>query len=193
MKIIKYLVIGCFVTLSTVSFAKQSSKDVVSKKLELTNDFQWVYFKGLSAPIPKDWNRFSKGDTYVSSVEDIKEEGIFETGLTIQTFKNVQEKYKAPASVAAISIVTDFKNDPNNKFLILEPKDIGDYKTILLRYENSPKVAEAIIVHKFIISNDKKSFVYVVTFESTKTKWDSYWKEKGEYIFKRINLYNEKN
>ncbi len=191
MKIIQYLVIVFFITLSTVTPAQQNPKGTAPKPPELATDFQWVYFKGLSAPIPKDWNRFSKGDTFVSSVESVKEEGIFETGLTIQAYKNVQKKYKAPASVAAISIVTDFKEDPNNKFLILEPKNVGDYKTILLRYENSPTVAEAIIVHKFIISNDKDSFVYVVTFESTKAMWDSYWKEKGEYMFKRINLYKE--
>lgn len=178
------------IIVSTIAFGNSESADIKKTELqtfpELPVGYSWVIHRGVAIPKPDTWFEHRAQGTYATSVESVKEQGIFETGATIQVIRNTQDIYGAPASVIAISLIQDIKNKEENTILILNNQEIGDFKTFTLRYNNSPISAKPIIVHKFIMANDKDSFVNIITFESSEDEWSQYWKKEGVTIFKRI-------
>ncbi len=148
--------------------------------------YEWTYFKGIAILKPHNWTDYKIENTYITSLEPFKEKGIFETGLTIQVLRNVQAKYKNPASVVALSLIQDIADRKENRQLSLSVNDKSVVKSIIYRFRNASVAAVPIIVHKFFLINDKESYVYVITFESPEKTWKKYWNKEGETILKRI-------
>ncbi|MFT5422162.1 MAG: hypothetical protein ACI9D5_002929 [Candidatus Endobugula sp.] len=185
---IKNIALIIFLCIGILIFSVQASDDVKSKKLDGFPDapdgYSWVTFRGVAIPKPNSWFEFKKQGTYVTSIESVKEEGIFETGATIQVVRDVQDTYKNPASVVAIGMIRSLDESEENETLIIKHQDIGLFKTFTFRYRNAPLSAIPIIVHKFIMANDKESYINIITFESSEKEWDKYWDTQGITIFK---------
>ena len=174
-----------------ITFQESSDNSTIKTKdlqsfPEPPNGYVWVTHRGVAIPKPSAWFEHRAQGTYATSVESIKEHGIFETGATIQVIRDVQKRYGSPALVAAISVIEKIRNQKANKILLFDKQEVQGYKTFTIRYKNTLLAAKPIIVHKFIMSNDKDSYVNIITFESSEEKWNKYWKKEGITIFKRI-------
>ena len=169
-----------------------NSRTRVSKKSDMpANDtdlpkppegFSWVRMPKIMAAFlkPNGWfehNKSSKGSyTYAISKESIKENGSFETGLTVIAITDVQEKLNLPPYTIALQMFDDISH--NNSNTIIKSKDIsqGKFKSFIVLYENHPRIAEPIVVHKIFIANDKTGSLYIVSFEAPKADWGEAWK-----------------
>jgi hypothetical protein len=157
--------------------------------------FTWQSFPEARVIVlrPEGWHVHSvvseNGFTGCVSKEHIQTEGAFETGLTVQAFWRVQETMGQPASVAAIGMYQAFANDASNQVLYAD-QDVqtSPYSTSFrLRFRNAPPIAKPIFVHKFCIAFDRKSALYIFTFESPEVAWDENW-QKGEHIMANLVL-----
>ncbi|PHQ64831.1 MAG: hypothetical protein COB99_07445 [Sulfurimonas sp.] len=189
-KVLVYVILYFSFSVSSLIFANQSSNDITVKQLqgfpEAPAGYSWKVFRGVAIPKPDAWFEFEDQGVYTTSLESVQKNGIFETGATIQVVRNIQVKHKAPASVVAIGVIKNYDEQKENKTLLLKHQEVGSFKTFTFRYRNAPNSAKPIIVHKFIMANDKDSFLNIITFEAPEEKWDKYWNNQGITIFKRI-------
>lgn len=174
----------------TAQQKSSNSSTIKAKELQLfpklPNGYAWVTHRGVAIPKPNAWFEHRAQGTYATSVESIKEHGIFETGATIQVVRDVQKRHGLPALVAAINVIEKIRTQKANKILLFNKQETQDYKIFIIRYKNTPLAEKPIIVHKLIMSNDKESYVNIITFESPEEKWNEYWKNEGTTIFKRV-------
>lgn len=151
--------------------------------------FSWVRMQDIKAAFlkPDGWfehdQKTKDGHTYAISQESVKTYGSFDTGLTVQGLSDVLNKIHSPPYAIALNMLEDIKSSKSNTIIKLKDLSQGPFKSFFVRYENNPEVAEAIIVHKIFIANDKTSSLYIVTFESPKASWNQAWKT-GNTILK---------
>lgn len=158
--------------------------------------FSWVRMPEIMAAFlkPQGWFEHDKetkdSHTFAISKESVMEYGSFDTGLTVIAFTDVLNKLNFPPYAVSLQMYEDIKSSISNT--IIKTKDItqGKFKSFIVRYENHPKVAEPIIVHKLFVANDKTSSLYIVSFEAPKSSWDQAW-ELGEVILKYFMVDDE--
>lgn len=154
---------------------------------------EWAIFRGVAVPVPSEWNQLTQESTFVSSVESIKKKGIFETGLTIQVIENIQKEYKAPASIAALNLYRDVKNETDNKILSSSAEEKNGIKVFVFTYENTHDLADPVKIHKVVFANDSTSVIDIVTFESPIKTWEKYWEQYGKNMLNKIILLKPSN
>ena len=64
--------------------------------MNLEEGYKWVPFKGVSIPRPEKWFKFTSKDIYVFFVELVAQTGVFQTGVTLQVYRNLKKTYKGP-------------------------------------------------------------------------------------------------
>lgn len=149
-------------------------------------NFSWVLFRGVALLHPIAWHEYQKSGTYCSSVESVEEKGAFETGVTLQVFRDVKQQHKVtPKDLASALILDLYKNKENSKLFLKENKH-PDSETIVYRYKNVSENLPPIIVHKYFIINPTEDYVNVVTFETTEEKWEQYWEKEGKTILGQV-------
>ncbi|MES9856906.1 MAG: hypothetical protein ABW166_09925 [Sedimenticola sp.] len=150
--------------------------------------FEWVTHAGVVLPRPIKWHEHMDGYTYSTSIESVPEEGVFQTGATIQVIRDVQSKYGIPASVYAIEYISHIDNKTENTKLHSRFRKTITAKIFTYRYRNSPSVAEPAIIHTYIVASDVSSYVAIVTFESHETTWNKYWNGQGKIMLSNMSF-----
>ena len=183
---------GC--TTNKTNQDQSNAAQIKSLLPDLQSGFEWVVFKNCAIPVPSVWHQYSKESTFVSSVESVEDERIFETGLTIQFLDDVEKTYKVPASVAALSVYHEMKNDTLNTELNSSYNEKEDgMKIYVFTYENAPEIVKPITIHKAIFANDKTSLMYIFTFESPSETWEHNWSKFGSYMLGQIAIIDSSN
>ena len=157
--------------------------------------FSWQRFPEVRVALlrPTGWyvHSVAEGSSFTAciSTECIKSDGVFETGLTMQVVRGVQQSAGAPASATAIGIYQSIANDGCNEVLFADEElmETSDSVSFRFRFRNAPPMAKPIIVHKFFIAFDRISDLYMFTFESPESMWDQSW-EKGNQIMSALSL-----
>ena len=138
---------------------------------------------------PKGWfHRVKKkGDTetHAVSIEDSKKHGIFKTGLTLNIVKHVDKKTNMSASEYAEKFIK--KTCASKKVLIpmFSKPPAGPFKSFGCRIRSQKKGDIPIVIHFFILANDKKGTLFLYQFEAPENSWDEAWKT-GEILMKKI-------
>ncbi len=148
--------------------------------------YEWALFQGVAMLRPIGWYEISKGGTYCTSVESVRDKGSFETGATIQVIRNIKKKYGVSPLVITSKMVNDIKLNNDNKRLILTTNSNGKTATVVYRYRNAPKGSKPIIVHKYYMISDQEDSVNIITFESNEQEWENYWNKHGKIILGQI-------
>ncbi|WP_163339144.1 hypothetical protein [Desulfopila sp. IMCC35008] len=165
-------------------------KDEVLQMLpEPVEGFSWSLFKGVAIQRPVNWNEYSQGGTYCSSVESVQQNGIFQTGVTIQIIRDTQKNKNVSAALAAGVLINDIEKLKENRKIFINFNKHDNLETIVYRYRNAPQNMTPIIVHKYFQVSEKEDFMNIVTFETTEEKWDEYWKKYGEVILSKVVVY----
>lgn len=181
---IKHILIISFAFLSVSSFA-------ASKLPPAPDGYEWVRCGDNKMGLlkPKGWyhRNKKKGDTetHAVSIEDSRKNGIFETGLTLNIVKHVDRKTKAPASVYAEKFINKACEESTvllNKF---SKPPMGPFKSYGCRVRSQKDGDVAIVIHFFVLANDKKGTLFLYQFEAPESSWDEAWKT-GEVLMQKI-------
>ena len=174
----------------TTDISDKDSEDWQGRILEMLpqakEGFGWVVFKGVALQRPLEWEEYTEGNTYCSSVESIPEKGSFETGLTIQVIRGVSELYKVSPKTLMARFVVDLEEQKENSRLIISPDSHDGVDTLIYRFRNAPKGLAPITVHKYFQCSEQGDFLNIITFETTDERWEEYWNEKGNTILSRV-------
>jgi hypothetical protein len=155
--------------------------------------FSWHRFEEARVIVlrPDGWyvHQLANPDSFTGciSAECIQAVGAFETGLTVQVLRRVQEMMGGPPSAVAVAMYQGVASDQCNDILhadeMMQP---GPHASAFrFRYRNAPAVAKPIIVHKFCIAFDRLSELYMFTFESPERQWEESW-QTGNVIMSNL-------
>ncbi len=138
---------------------------------------------------PKGWFHRSKkkGDTetHAVSVEDSRKNESFETGLTLNIVKHVDRKTGVSASVYAEKFI---KKACEKKIVLIDvfsKPPAGPFKSYGCRIKSQEKGDIPIIIHFFILANDKKGTLFLYQFEAPENSWNEAW-ETGKILMQHI-------
>lgn len=138
---------------------------------------------------PEGWYHRSKkkGDTetHAVSVEDSRKNGIFETGLTLNIVKHVDKKTGAPASEYAKKFIHKACEEKTVLLDVFSKPPMGPFKSYGCRVRSQKEGDIAIVIHFFILANDKKGTLFLYQFEAPEKSWDNAW-ETGEVLMQKI-------
>lgn len=192
--IILPLIIGCGTSKEKLTPVK--TKLLETKKLPTPpKGFEWRSLKNIAVLKPSTWFEYKTKDIYTTSLESIEKNGIFETGLSIQSTYNIQKEQGAPALVGAIQYIEKIQKNKANKIFQFKHhkfQNAQNLEAFTITYRNAPLAAKPIIVHKYIQVNNIKSYVNIITFESPEKTWNQHWKNEGIPIFSKIVSFNYK-
>lgn len=118
--------------------------------------------------------------------EEIKNGGIFHTGLTVNIVRNLPEKLKVQPSAYANALIDALKK----KYSVGKVNTTGEgtpfYITSVPTYIQSPN-GEKINTLQMFIANDSTGTIYIVSYESPEASWEEDWKI-GEKILQSLAL-----
>ncbi len=138
---------------------------------------------------PNGWFHRSKknGDTETHSVsiEDSIKNGIFETGLTLNIVKHVDRKTEAPASEYAKKFINKSCEEKTVLIDVFSKPPAGPFKSYGCRVRSQKEGDIPIVIHFFILANDKKGTLFLYQFEAPESNWDEAWKT-GEVLLQKI-------
>lgn len=166
--------------------AEELRQKILGMLPQAKEGYSWVLFRGVALQRPIGWHEQMEGGSYCSSVESVPENGLFETGVTIQVIREVSNAYKMPPNILMAKYVVDLEEKEENFKLIMNPKSYGDVETLVYRYRNAPERMTPIIVHKYFQVSVKEDFINIITFETTEEKWDQYWNKQGIDILGQV-------
>lgn len=139
--------------------------------------------------MPKGWyfkHELRKGTEvyFISREEIIGDNGLFETGLTLNAFK----KQNIPGGDAGkyMNLYAD-EFIKHKKIESEKSSQVGDfsYRDIMGTFnDNGFSVKEILRV----VANKKTNTLYIIIFESTPEKWDIEWNTKGKTILEYLSL-----
>lgn len=194
MKILTTVFLFALLAWSCIGSPAKSANDTPLPKAP--DGYTWERFAEIQSAFlcPTGWYRFDKkgasSHTYVISKESVKTNGVFETGLTMQAIKGLQEKKGLPPSVFAVQMAQGLLELKENKKLSVQDVSSGPFKAFFVRYRNAPEVAKPIVVHQVFIANDKKDTLFIVTFEAPEESWKEAW-QIGEPMVKKFLIDDE--
>lgn len=189
----RVVVIAGLVAFALSGFAGEGKPTNETPLPDPAKGYRWERFTEVQSAFlcPVGCHRFHKaaamGHTYVLSKESVKDEGSFETGMTLQVIKGIMEKKGMPPSVAAIGMSQTVLEKKENKKQSVVDLSSGPFKAFGMRYRNAPKTAKPIIVYQVFVANDKMDTLFVVTFEAPEATWDTAW-ELGEPMIKKFMI-----
>ncbi len=164
----------------------EEEKEIHKMLPEPASGYVWKVFRGVAIQRPIKWHEHSEGGTYCSSVESVSENGMFETGVTVEVLRDVKKRSGKNPSLLAALMLKALDDKPENKRLSFTDNKHQDFETVVYRYRNAPPELSPIIVHKYFQVSDEKDFINIITFESTEKDWDKYWKNEGETIVDKV-------
>lgn len=159
--------------------------------------FAWQIYKNAVFPKPAGWTERELAappsrvtmSTYATSPEAFSQTKPFETGFTVQIITGSKRTLNFEARRMALAYVKPFLDSHRkDEILILEQKPNGDFEQTFFRYRDAPPGLKPVIVHKFILANDKADTVHIFTFESPAETWDANWSKFGTPILSRVNV-----
>lgn len=159
--------------------------------------FAWQLYKNAVFPKPVGWTERELPaapsrvtmSTYATSPEAFSQAKPFETGLTVQIITGAKRTLNLEARKMALAYIKPFLDSHRkDEILILKQKPGGDFEQTFFRYRDAPPGLKPVIVHKFILANDKADSVHIFTFESPAETWDSDWAKFGTPILSRVNV-----
>jgi tetratricopeptide (TPR) repeat protein len=156
--------------------------------------FDWHSFLmvGVSVLKPEGWHvhQVDTGTAFTGCIsrESIQERGRFETGLTVQVIRGVQEGTGMPPQEFSRQLRQKERDNPDNAILLqLDEQETEMMTRLIYRFRNAPSDAEPIIVHRFQIAVPARDELYLFIFESLERLWDADW-TIGEQILKNLVL-----
>ena len=159
--------------------------------------FSWQIYKNAVFPKPAGW---TEGElpvtpkpvvmsTYATSPEAFSQTKPFEMGFTVQIITGTKRILKLDARKMALAYIRPLLvSHRKDEILILDQKPGGDFEQTFFRYRDAPPGLKPIIVHKFILANDKTDSVHIFTFESPVETWDANWAKFGTPILSRVSV-----
>lgn len=124
---------------------------------------------------------------YFITKEKIEKQGLYETGLALNIATNVKKQSgKKPSEYAAYYLA---KQARRGKELDVFSREIGPFRNIGGRFLIKDDQGE-LIIHFYLIANDKTGTLFIYMFEAPKDQWDEAWKI-GEVMFKNLHLDDE--
>lgn len=186
---IKYLLIISLAFLSLSSFA-------ANKLPPAPKGYEWIRCGDNKMGLlkPTGWFHRSKqqGDTETHSVsiEDSRKNGIFESGLTLNIIKHVDRKTGAPASEYAKKFINQVCEETTVLIDIFSKPPMGPFKSFGCRIRSQKEGDIPIVIHFFILANDKKGTLFLYQFEAPESSWDEAWKT-GEVLMQKILVDDE--
>jgi len=161
--------------------------------------FVWRTYRGAIFARPSEWHERTALQAvtkngipmtvYAASPEEFSENKQFEMGITIQAIVHPRRIAKVDASKMDYIVLHPFleEHKPPNVLLVDRSKR-GDSEYLWFRYRDAPSGQTPIIVHKYIVANDKLDSTYVFTFESPEKTWDENWKKFGTPFLKNLSV-----
>jgi hypothetical protein len=189
-------IISLFAVFTVVCLADSPKPANETPLPKAPDGYTWERFTEIQSAFlrPTGWHRFDKAGssshTYVISKESVKTNGSFETGLTMQAVKAIQEKKGIPPSAFAVQMAQGILEKKENKKLSTQDVSSGPFKAFFIRYRNAPEVATPIVIHQVFIANDKKDTLFIVTFEAPEKSWTQAWR-LGEPMIKNFLIDDE--
>jgi len=181
---IKYLLILLLGFQSTITLA-------ANKLPPAPKGYEWIRCGDNKMGLlkPKSWFHRSKKkgntETHTISIEDSKKDGIFKTGLTLNIIKHVDKKTGAPASEYAKKFIQKACEGKTVLLDIFSKPPAGPFKSYGCRIKSQKKGDISIIIHFFILANDKKGTLFLYQFEAPEKSWDEAWKT-GKFLMQKI-------
>lgn len=163
---------------------------------EAPDGYKWERFTKIQSAFlrPTGWHIFDKAGasshTYVISKESVATNGVFETGLTMQAIKSLQEKKGVSPFTVATQMAQDILGKKENTRISTQDLSSGPFKAFFIRYRNAPSDAKPIIIHQVFIANDKQDTLFIITFEAPEKSWDEAWRI-GEPMVKKFLIDDE--
>jgi hypothetical protein len=161
--------------------------------------FVWRAYRGALFARPSEWHERTAVQAvtkngipvtvYAASPEEFSETKQFEMGMTIQAIVQPRQIAKVDASKMAYIYLQPFleAHKPPNVLLVDRSKK-GDFENLWFRYRDAPSGQTPIVVHKFVVANDRLDFAYVFTFESPEATWEENWTKFGTPFLKNLNF-----
>jgi hypothetical protein len=161
--------------------------------------FAWRDYRGAIFAKPVEWRERTAVQAmtkngipmtvYAASGEEFSENKFFEMGLTIQAIVGSYKLAKVEASKMARIYLKPFLDEHKPPdALIVDRKRRGDFEMLVFRYRDAARGQKPIIVHKFIVANDKMDSAHIFTFESPEETWSENWEKFGTPILKNVTV-----
>lgn len=189
-------IISLFVMFAAACLAETAKSANETQLPKAPDGYIWESFTEIQSSFlrPAGWHRFDKAGlssfTYVISKESVKTDGAFETGLTMQAVKGIQEKKGVSPFTLAVQTGQGILEKKENTELSTKDVSSGPFKAFFIRYRNAPEGAKPIIIHQVFIANEKKDTLFIVTFEAPERSWAEAWRI-GEPMVKKFLIDDE--
>ena len=154
--------------------------------------FSWKRIAEIKAAflMPDGW--FFKSEAaggtlaYFFTAEKIEKGGQFETGLTINVFKNLKDK-DARAYAEAFAAKTAEQHEAIRKWEV----ELGSLHGFgVITRQAGKEGVPTIVVSTLAIGNSRTNTLYLLLFESPESRWEAEWR-KGEKMFELFFLDDE--
>ncbi|PIE63611.1 MAG: hypothetical protein CSA26_12130 [Desulfobacterales bacterium] len=183
---------------ATGRIAEALPTELVGKFPSPPPNFEWKIYHNAIFCAPKDWNeKESKTDDkgfqsflYATSPENFSKEKPFEMGITVTVFTGCHAaKGLSVDNVAGLYLDPTIKSHTQEDIILSNINDENeDQKTIVFRYRDRVEGEKTVIIHKFIVADQKTDSVYIFIFESPEETWEKNWKEYGEPFLKKVTF-----
>jgi len=154
--------------------------------------FSWKRLDEIHASflLPANWYIKSEASggtlAYFLSLEKIKKGGRFETGLTINVFKNLKHKN-------AVAYAEAYVDEAAKQFEAIRRwnLNVGAFHGfgVITRQPSHDEVPPLVIAY-LVIGNDRTNTLYLMWFESRESTWEASW-TKGEKMLQGFSLDDE--
>ena len=178
---------------ASLAGAQETIKDLLP---ESPAGFDWVAYGNSAFLKPRGWNQRAieaQPDRKVAgavavSPEPFSEQSFFEHGFTAQIvadFKEVNNNIP-PAKGALLILKKIADQHQREEILLFDSRQVQVGEAFVLRYRDAPQGKTPIVVHKYLIANDRFDTLHIFTYESPAASWDDNWKTFGTPILQRI-------
>jgi hypothetical protein len=176
--VFRTLTLASLLVIAAVSATAQQSPTELPAAPE---GFDWKQLPEINASflMPRGWHfkhESSDGsDAYFLTLENIEKEGIYKTGLSINSVPQISKKtnkwpkqyarefHESMKSDTAIHITREWEN-PQAPFVVYG-----------MEYEKVVSENFTLVVHQLVVANEKTDRLYVILYESSKDIWDAAW------------------
>lgn len=196
------------VSFSSATFAAETTQDdsanpqrnealLKSRLPEPPEAFVWRVRKGVVFPKPEGWNEKQRSVetgglpvfVYAASPEPFSTIEMFETGFTLQVIGDPMKLKGIKATDMAIGALAPFvESHTKEDVLRFNRSSRGDFQMIIYRFRDTPADLKPVVVHKFVLANNKLDRVYIFTFESPEDAWQGSWQEFGTPILSQVKV-----
>lgn len=182
---------GCQTSMDSEDFAKKDHIHLDKSKLPTPpKNFSWKVFPSTESAIlvPNNWTEGKKKAEGVnfSAFNKVKGESVaHRSRMNFSVVENTMKRSKVSPVEFLMKMGKSIIDHPNNKVKLDNAFPRYGLFHLKLIYEVTPVGMEPVMVHQYMVADERRDRIYMATFESLSKYWEEEWKV-GEQVMGNI-------